>query len=70
MLPCYIDDVAKTTKDEIIGRLDWIEVLLKRIAENTKPDSFSQRLVNNVAAVVGILGIIAIVDQIIRWFRG
>jgi len=56
--------------DEVLIRPDRIENLLTRIANNTQPESFPERLLNTVAAAAGILGVVAVVDQIIKWVRG
>ncbi|MDR1785833.1 MAG: hypothetical protein LBR23_05130 [Spirochaetaceae bacterium] len=56
--------------DELMRRFDRIESFLALIAANTKPERFWQRIVNLGAAVVGILGVVAVIDQIITWFKG
>jgi hypothetical protein len=52
---------------EAFARLDRIEILLAKIAENTRPASFPQRVLNTAAAVISVLGIVAVVDQRIKW---
>jgi hypothetical protein len=60
---------AKYAVDKTDQKLDRIIELLEDIAKNTKPEGRAMRILELIALLVGISGILAAIEQIIEWVR-
>jgi hypothetical protein len=56
--------------DDLMRMLSRMADNFDKIAENTKTYGLVQRIFEWIALVVGISGILAVIDQVIQWIRG
>jgi hypothetical protein len=61
--------MQNTPVDKTDQKLDRIIELLEDIAKNTKPEGRAMRILELIALLVGISGILAAIEQIIEWVR-